>query len=197
MRLKSSAVTIRPYASNDKEGCLEAFKSNMPRYFAPHELEDFDNWLEQQPARMTTNDDEAYFVAELEQSIIACGGYHYDKNTNVTHMTWGMVKQDYHRRGIGKGLLQYRLKVIKDRFPESVIGLDTTQYSAPFFERLGFKTTRITEHFYAPGFHRIDMILENNAVVCRLLPVIIKGHYGKILTVSIVCCARTAKISRN
>jgi ribosomal protein S18 acetylase RimI-like enzyme len=40
------------------------------------------------------------------------------------------------------------------------VGVDTTQFSYGFFERFGFKTTKITEDFYEKGMHRYDMIYE-------------------------------------
>jgi N-acetylglutamate synthase-like GNAT family acetyltransferase len=141
---------------------MEAFKSNMPKFFAEHELKDFDDWLEKQPDRKTIGGNEEYFVVELDGHIIACGGYYYDENSNETRMTWGLVKSDLHHQGIGKTFLEYRIKAVRNQFPESVIALDTTQHSYPFFEKLGFKTTKVTDNYYAPELHRYDMVLEDN-----------------------------------
>lgn len=44
-------MIIRPYLPADKAGCLEAFESNMPRFFAPDELADYAGWLDELAVR--------------------------------------------------------------------------------------------------------------------------------------------------
>ena len=152
-------MTIRPYLHTDKESCLAVFKSNMPKFFAPHELADFDKWLDNQHDRHTIGGINEYFVVELDGEIIACGGYSFNKERNESRMTWGMVKNDMHKQGIGTMFLKYRIEAVRDQYPGSAISLDTTQHSYPFFETLGFKTTKVTDNFYTEGMHRYDMVL--------------------------------------
>jgi [ribosomal protein S18]-alanine N-acetyltransferase len=49
-------MIIRPYLATDKPDCLEAFKSNMPEFFAPAELPDFESWLDQQATPPATDE---------------------------------------------------------------------------------------------------------------------------------------------
>jgi ribosomal-protein-alanine N-acetyltransferase len=156
-------MIIRPYSATDKTDCLEAFKSNMPEYFAPAELPDFESWLDQQaepPAGDETKSKEQYYVAERAGKVIGCGGYYIDLTTQKAIMTWGMVLRSLHRQGIGKQLFEYRIALIKSISPGCIIVLDTSQHAYPFFQKLGFTITKITRDFYAKGIDRYDMELK-------------------------------------
>jgi N-acetylglutamate synthase-like GNAT family acetyltransferase len=148
-------MLIRPYTIADKEDCMTAFKSNMPQFFAPYELPDFENWLQRQETPKTTT--EQYYVVEQNNTVIACGGYFIDMDKQNARMTWGLVHNSLHKQGIGKALFLHRVAVIKSVCSSCVIGLDTTQHSFPFFEKLGFNTIRITKDGYGPGLDRYDM----------------------------------------
>jgi ribosomal protein S18 acetylase RimI-like enzyme len=144
-------MIIRPYAPADKPACLAAFESNMPRFFAPHELEDYTAWLD------AFADGDRYYVAEENGEVIGCGGFNADADKQEAFMAWGLIHNAHHKRGLGKALLLFRLRAIRDICPQCIIKLDTTQHSFPFFEKLGFRTVRITRNFYGEGLDRYDM----------------------------------------
>lgn len=155
-------ITIRPYTPTDKPACIAAFKSNMPRFFAPAELPDFEEWLREQDARYTSplkNNNEQYYVALLNKKVIGCGGYYIDTAKQEAKMTWGLITNSLHKRGFGKQLFRYRVNVIRSVCPLCRIGLDTTQHAYSFFGKLGFTVTRITKNGYGPGLDRYDMEL--------------------------------------
>ncbi|MBC9929106.1 GNAT family N-acetyltransferase [Chitinophaga qingshengii] len=153
-------MIIRPYTAADKPACLAAFRSNMPKFFAPGELTDFDTWLEEQGKRDLSDRNECYYVLALNNEIIGCGGY-YIRGNGTAIMTWGLLHQQYHKQGWGKKLLLHRVAVIREICPSCTIQLDTSQHSAPFFEKLGFEVTKITPDFFGPGLDRYDMELRN------------------------------------
>ena len=62
--------------------------------------------------------------------------------------------------GCGEKLLIYRIEQIKLLKPKFPVIIDTTQYSCGFFEKYGFKVTKITNDYYEIGMHKYDMILE-------------------------------------
>ena len=62
--------------------------------------------------------------------------------------------------GCGEKLFNYRIEQIKLLEPKFPVIIDTTQYSYGFFEKYGFKVTKITNDYYEIGMHRYDMILE-------------------------------------
>lgn len=154
-------MVIRKYKPSDRFECIEIFKSNMPLFFDPEELLDFEKWLngkDQGILGYSNTIEEYYYVAELENKIIACGGFYIPKDEKRANMTWGMVDNKLHKKGIGQKLLEYRIKIINAQHPGYQISLDTTQHSYKFFEKMGFTLTKITKDFYVKGMHRYDMI---------------------------------------
>ncbi len=153
---------IRPYEVGDKQQCLDAFKSNVPMYFTKEEVVDYDKFLDnyiinQNQSNYRTN----YYVLLVDKQIVACGGFGDRYLDGKLTLTWGLVHIDFHKKGLGKELLLFRLNLIKEQFPEASVSIDTIQHSAGFFEKYGFKTIKITNDFYAIGLHRYDMIWNN------------------------------------
>lgn len=154
-------MTIRPYKPTDYTECIQAFHSNEPEFFAEHELEEFRTLLEDLAADTDGNTSSTYyFVVETEGRVAACAGFYLPPDNEPAMLVWGMVARKFHRQGIGKRLLTFRLDKIRELRPGLPVILDTTQWSYPFFEKLGFGVTRITNDFYAPGLDRYDMILD-------------------------------------
>lgn len=153
-------MIIRPYTPADKPGCIAAFKSNMPRFFAPEELEDYDSWLNalaERGERAHENGIENYYVVEENGEVIGCGGFFADPVKQEAFMAWGLISNAHHKRGLGKELFRYRINAVRSICPQCTIILDTTQHSYLFFEKFGFRVTKITQDSYGPGLHRYDM----------------------------------------
>lgn len=153
---------IRKYRDSDKDSCMEIFKTNVPTYFTLEEVDEFDRFLTKLNDPEATNNP-PYFVMELENKLIGCGGFGdkkgIDDMDSITFV-WGMIDRSYHKKGFGEQLLLFRLEEIKLQFPGKPVILDTTQFSYTFFEKYGFKTVKITENSYGEGMHRYDMVLE-------------------------------------
>jgi predicted GNAT family N-acyltransferase len=154
-------IAIRPYNKKDKEGCLAAFKSNVPTYFTEEEIGDFENFLVRiEDVGVNNNIKTHYFVVEYNQRVVGCGGFGDKDGKEIISLAWGLIRNEFHNKGYGKALLVYRLEQIKQLYPELPLVLDTTQYSHSFFEKYGFYTTKITNDYYSKGLHRYDMILK-------------------------------------
>lgn len=154
---------IRTYEASDKEACMAAFKTNVPKFFTHGEVGDFEHFLDRMndPAELSKT---PYYVMKLDEQLIGCGGFAEKEGidgTNAITFTWGLVHRDFHKQGYGEELLRFRIREIKAQFPGRQVILDTTQFSYTFFEKYGFKTVKYTENGYAEGMHRYDMILEN------------------------------------
>ncbi|HTN17368.1 MAG TPA: GNAT family N-acetyltransferase [Chitinophagaceae bacterium] len=153
-------VNFRKYSASDRNACKAAFKSNVPRFFTPGEVDDFEHFL-------TRLDDQAnpdnppYYVLIVGHEVIGCGGFGRKEESDAVTFVWGLIHHDYHKKGYGAQLLIFRLSEIKVQFPGTQVILDTTQFSYSFFEKYGFKTVNITQDFYAAGMHRYDMVLEH------------------------------------
>lgn len=145
-------MIVRAYGPEDQEVCLQMFQSNVPHFFTAEEVDDYRKYL--------TDLTEPYFVIECGQELMACGGVFVRSDDMTAGLAWGLVKASAHRQGIGTKLLQARLTWLTRHAPEvTAVVIDTTQHSAPFYARYGFRTTRVQSDFYAPGLDRHDMTL--------------------------------------
>ncbi len=98
-----------------------------------------------------------YFVLFESRKLIGCGGYGYDNKKNSVILTWGLIHNQFHKMGFGTHLLQYRIKQIVKKYPNSNIILDTSQKTHKFYERFNFKVDNITRNFYGKELDRYDM----------------------------------------
>lgn len=154
-------MTFREYQPGDREACLKIFWSNMPRFFDASELAGLEKWLNGRDAGRLAygqTQEEYYYVVEEEGKVIGSGGFYIPREGKYANMTWGMVDNALHRKGIGRGLLLFRIEMIRKLFPGYSIRLDTTQHSYRFFEKMGFEVVMITKDGYGEGLDRYDMV---------------------------------------
>ncbi|MDF3029075.1 MAG: GCN5-related N-acetyltransferase [Fluviicola sp.] len=154
-------TNIRLYNPSDRDACMNAFKSNVPKYFTLEEVDEFERFLTKL-ADPEAIDNPPYYVMELDDKLIGCGGFGKKDGIDGTAcitFVWGLVSDEHHKKGYGEQLLKFRLTEIKSLFPNRQVILDTTQFSFSFFEKYGFKTVKITENSYGEGMHRYDMVL--------------------------------------
>lgn len=152
-------ISILPYSPAYRQGCIEAFTSNIPKFFTLAEIDQFNEWLDHIEGKIDLyeGEDNHYFVVLHQQRVIGCGGFGYTPPKDQATLAWGLVHHQYHNQHIGSALLHYRLQKIGELYPTSVVWLDTTQFSFTFFERHGFVIEKITKDSYAPGMDRYDM----------------------------------------
>lgn len=148
---------IRKYESRDKQDCINAFKSNVPLFFTNKEIADFDSFLNKVESG---TDITYYYVVIFNEKVIGCGGFGDNYNNGKYTLAWGLIHNDYHKKGFGIELLLHRIEKIKELKTASPLMLDTTQHSFGFFEKQGFRITKITNDYYEKGMHRYDMVLE-------------------------------------
>jgi ribosomal protein S18 acetylase RimI-like enzyme len=150
-------IQIKEYSKSDRTGCINAFKTNVPTYFTNEEIQDFEAFL----TRLENVDYKArYFVVHFDNEIIGAGGFGDKDNDGVMSLAWGFIHKKFHKKGYGEKLLLHRIEEIKRQGTKFPIIIDTTQYSYGFFEKYGFKITKITNDYYEKGMHRYDMALE-------------------------------------
>jgi ribosomal-protein-alanine N-acetyltransferase len=153
-------MEIRDYEASDKNACVGLFMGNLPKFFDITELEGFNHWLDAYGAGIKayeSNEIEKFYVLELDDVIVACGGFCIPTENPAGNMVWGMVENALHKQGIGRYLLEYRIRKIKELRAGIPIILDTTQHSYIFFQKLGFGITKITPEYYGKGLDRYDM----------------------------------------
>lgn len=145
-------LTIRPYQPTDFEACVAIFDSNTPPYFSPEERQPYISWLQEKSL------DGRYFVLEYQGTIRACGGWFWEKERNYLGLSWGMVQQQYQKKGLGTALTEHRCKIAKAAYPNTPMQITTSQLTEAFYERMGFVTQKITPNDFALGLHRHDMM---------------------------------------
>ncbi|EYB68692.1 hypothetical protein DEIPH_ctg017orf0022 [Deinococcus phoenicis] len=149
-------MPIRPYSPADRAACLALFDSNVPEFFLAEERAEFAAFLGQP---FDPGESGEYSVLEEAGRVVACGGVWLDPESpeRPAGLSWGMVARNAHRRGYGSALLAFRLARLRALGAREV-HLDTSQHSAPFFARSGFREVRRVPGGYGPGLDRVDRV---------------------------------------
>jgi N-acetylglutamate synthase-like GNAT family acetyltransferase len=153
----TTTASVRFYAEQDYQPCLGIFDSNVPRYFASTERNEFEQFL------LMPNAD--FLVAEREGFVIGCGGCYVREA--VGRLCWGMVHNASHRSSAGSALLAWRLDRLFLAHGVMQTRLDTSQLSAPFFSRFGFLVEHVDQDGFAPGIDCVSMYLSREAWLSR------------------------------
>lgn len=140
-------MPIRAYRDEDFQACMEIFESNIDPYFSVSEREEFATYIR--------DNGESYLVLEDSRGIIACGGYAIEKDAGV--FCWGMVARQYHGTGLGRELSLARIEHLRQQPGVKRIVLNTSQHTTGFYERFGFKITKVSPDGYGPGLDCCDM----------------------------------------
>lgn len=138
---------IIKYTPVFRERCIEIFKSNLPKFFAPEELQLFEAFLDH-------HTEDHYYVIEDGGQVLCCGGIFLEKETDEAGLSWGMVHAEYHLKGIGKLLTQYRIDLLKKLYPTKIYKVETSQHTAKFYEKNGFKTVGIVPDGFGKGIDK-------------------------------------------
>ena len=135
---------IRPYQPKDKPKLLQILKGNIPEYFDLSEIDDFVEYLEEHR--------EDYFVTEKEGQILGAGGINYFPKERNARISWDLIHPDAQGQGIGKELVEHRIKHIKQQNKFDAIVVRTSQLAFGFYEKCGFKLEQIEKDYWAKGY---------------------------------------------
>lgn len=154
---KDLPVACRDWRPEDMGAGLALFESNVPRFFAESERQDFVGYIEERKG--------AYLVLEdAGGDAIGCGGYEcLPDDASTVALCWGMIHGDRHRRGFGRRLLRLRLDAIAADPTYKRVVIETSQHSRAFFSRHDFLETRVVRDGFAPGMDLVEMTLELDA----------------------------------
>jgi ribosomal protein S18 acetylase RimI-like enzyme len=142
-------VEIRPYTEHQFDECVAVFMSNRDKYFADHELEEFKLYLRKETLK------DSYFCVYKGNQVIGCGGF--SKEDNEVFLTWGMIRRDLHKQGYGKTLTKFRMKAIREKYPNTPIIINTAQFTKGFYEKQGFKTKAFKKNGFGSGLDKYTM----------------------------------------
>ena len=163
-------VRTEPFAPADRAACLAIFDANTPGAFAPDERDEFCEFLDDPGGRY-------WVIRDPDGLVVACGGADLIAGGRFGVMTWTMVLPAWQHQGLGSLLTRAGLEYVAATPRLERIVLETSDRSAPFYERHGFRTTRVTPDYYAPGVHLHNMALElDSEVRGRLLGTMPRDH---------------------
>ncbi len=145
-----SEFSFRPFTSTDKESCLAIFDANCPEFFAGYERDEYVDFLDEYT--------EGYEVCEADDELLGAFGLYVDDDGDH-RLTWIMLSPNQQGRGIGSAMMK-RVFARCSESAAAVLKLATSDKAAPFFEKFGATTTSYTEDGWAPGLHRVDMVVE-------------------------------------
>ncbi|MDH3206854.1 MAG: GNAT family N-acetyltransferase [Gemmatimonadota bacterium] len=148
-----TSFTIRPFAVDDMDTCLDIFDSNVPEFFRTDERAGYISFLEKLPGPY-------FLVLDTSGAVVGCGGYAILDGSDTSDLCWGMVRRDRHGTGAGRALTEFRIESIREDDRVNAIALSTSQHTSGFYERLGFRVVRAKRDGYAANLDRIDMRLE-------------------------------------
>ena len=145
--------TFRPYTPADKDLCLAIFDSNIPTYFAETERTGYEAFLDAPTG--------PYFILEQGSNAVGCAGYgkKVTDPDDYAIFSYGMVAREFHKQGYGTHLAQLRLDAMHQDPAVKAAKLNTSQLTAPFYARFGFKTVNIIKDGFADGLDDVEMHL--------------------------------------
>jgi [ribosomal protein S18]-alanine N-acetyltransferase len=152
-------MQIRPYNISDKEKLIEILRLNIPDYFAPEEEMEFIDYL--------SNHSQNYYVLEIENKIVGCGGFNLFEEENTVRISWDIFHPEYRRKGLGSALTHFRLQEIMKNPKINIIVVRTSQLAYKFYEKFGFRTKEIINDYWAKGFHLYNMEFNINSIVIK------------------------------
>ena len=86
-------------------------------------------------------------MLEENGAIAGAGGIEPETARGVGWLTWGMVDSTRHGQGLDKTLLEYRLELLRANLRANLrvnrVCIDSSQHTAPFYEKYGFTTQRV------------------------------------------------------
>lgn len=134
VRREFPPVAIRPYGSDDLEGCREIYQLNDEGRFPPDHLAPFEENL--------TDPETLSVVLEADGIIVGTGGVsvsEYSDELDIAIISYGMIHPAHQGKGLGVLLLAFRLSLLDPlRYAWSVLMTSAGNGTAAFFEKMGF-----------------------------------------------------------
>jgi len=143
-------LEIREYDVQDRNKLIDILRMNVPKYFAPNEIADFKEYLDDEVER--------YFVELVNGQIIGGGGIGVSDDERTGFLSWSFLNPKYHGFGFGKALLHYRIDFLYNHSGVETIEVGTSQFTFGFYKKNGFVLREIHKDYWAVGFDLYDMV---------------------------------------
>lgn len=149
-------LRFRDYTPADYDACLALYDSNAA-FFVDTTRDDYARFLRLLPSYAPARG--RYLVAEKDGNIVAAGGWGVISATGSVILTYGMVARPLHRQGIGRRLLRARLAALRDLPYVTEVEVETSDRTAGFFVREGFRIDEVIPNGHGPGLHLVGLSL--------------------------------------
>ncbi|UIR57564.1 GNAT family N-acetyltransferase [Sphingobacterium sp. SRCM116780] len=146
-------VLIRAYDPKDRDAVLHIMQQNVPAYFAEAEIEDLKYYLDFEI--------EQYFVLEVDENIVACGGINVELEEKRAVISWDMVLPAEQGKGYGRKLLEHRISILKNMESIDKITVRTSQLTYLFYQKNGFILHQIVKDYWAKDFDLYSLELRH------------------------------------
>ena len=140
----NNKLLIRDYKKQDEEIVLNLLRLNTPAYFSPAEEKDLIYYL--------NNEIERYFVMELNNELIGCGGINFSEDKTLGKISWDILHPDHQGKGFGTLLLDHRITELNKIDSVKKITVRTSQLAYKFYKKSGFKLVETVKDYWANGF---------------------------------------------
>jgi ribosomal protein S18 acetylase RimI-like enzyme len=178
-------MPYRAYTDADRAACLAIFDSNADRYFSPGDRAEFEAFLDAPVGFFGVLGDNA-------GRIVGCGGYRVRDDGQTGVLTWGIVAADCQRRGLGTELTLSRLCKLADCQRVQRVALNTSDQSAGFYLKLGFRLVERVADGYRAGLDRCQMQLDREQLERLKKPLENKSRLRRIIRVGLTNAGRLA-----
>jgi len=134
---------IRPYKISDKKQLVEIFTLNTPKYFAPEEINDFEDYLEQQG--------ETYLTVEHQNEIVGGIGYYVKQSDKSGRITWIFFHPNASGHGLGTKAVEHCLNILILNSKVEKLVVTTSQLAYKFFEKFGYNLIETEKDHWGKG----------------------------------------------
>ena len=148
-------MNLRLYERRDLDAVVAIFRSNIPKYFDHKEEPGLHEFLQSDHVNN-------YYVIEIEGEVVGAGGIAFnDLESPTVSLCWGMVREDFLGKGVGKELTRFRIDLARGKYPGLPLTIGTSQHTRGFYEKFGFRLTEHTPDGLGPGIDNCRMRLDN------------------------------------
>lgn len=147
---KVTPCKLREYIYSDREACIEIYRTNEPDFITPGFIHEFESYLDEP---------KSYFlVVEQEEGIVGCGGLElWGDAPHAAGLSFGMIRKDHHRKGLGTSLLAARISLLGE---EKELHMETSLEAVGFYARYGFELDSVTPNRLGKGVDYGNLVLD-------------------------------------
>lgn len=145
-------IEIKTYSTEFEETLIQIFDLLTPTFFDASERSDYRHYLRQEK--------EDYYIVLNNEICVAAGGINYEPERKKAFISWDLIHPDFHGKGIGRKLMQHRLKRIQSHSNAEQIIVRTSQLVYPFYEKQGFVLEKTVKDYWAEGFDLYQMSMK-------------------------------------